>query len=194
MPSGLFLFEWSLKGETAKAVELNARAFKIAEKIGDLQGQIRQKSLEGVGLLEQRRYDEALIRFDDALNFAKTDPDVRFPLMAYMGKAQALAAQGKMAESTGLLREAMRYVESANIQVYKADLLLALANRAIQQEHDGEAESLLARAASAAKRAGMPRPYADAQLRIAQLRMNDGELASAERAIRVCITASRQLV
>ena len=76
-----------LKGETAKAVELNARAFEIARKIGDLQGEIRQKSLEGVGLLEQQRYDEAIIRFDDALNIGKSDPDIRFPLMAYMGKA-----------------------------------------------------------------------------------------------------------
>jgi CHAT domain-containing protein len=183
-----------LKGETAKAVELNARAFEIARKIRDLQGEIRQKSLEGVGLLEQQRYDEAIIRFDDALDFAKADPDVRFPLMAYMGKAQALAAQGKSAESTDLLRQAMQYVGGANMQVYKADLLLALANEAIQQKHDAEAEPLLLKATDAAQRAGMPRPYSDAQLRLAHLYAGRGDLIRAEKAIRKCISASRELV
>jgi tetratricopeptide (TPR) repeat protein len=70
-----------LKGDTAKAVELNVRAFNIAKSLNDVQGEIRQKSLEGVGLLEQQRYDDALIRFNDALNFARSEPDVRFPLM-----------------------------------------------------------------------------------------------------------------
>jgi CHAT domain-containing protein len=183
-----------LKGETAKAVELNARAFEIARKIGDLQGEIRQKSLEGVGLLEQQRYDEAIIRFDDALNFAKSDLDIRFPLMAYMGKAQALAAQGKAAESTKLLRQAMQYVEAANIQVYKADLLLALAGGAIQRRRDAEAEPLLLKAANAAKRAGMPRPYSDAQLRLAHIYADRGDLIHAERSVRECISAGRELV
>lgn len=183
-----------LKGETAKAVQLNARAFEIAREIGDVQGEIRQRSLDGVGLLEQQRYDEALIRFDDALNFARRDPDVRFPLMAYMGKAQALAAEGKTEESTRLLQQATQYVDGANMQVYKADLLLALASGAIQQKHNTEAESLLVKAADAAKRAGMPRPYSDAQLRLARLYADRGDLIDAQRAIRACITASRELV
>ena len=183
-----------LKGETAKAVELNARAFEVARQAGDLQGEIRQKSLEGVGLLEQQRYDEAIIRFDDALDFAKADPNVRFPLMAYMGKAQALAAQGKTAESTNLLNRAMQYVEAANMQVYKADLVLALADQAIQRKHNAEAEPLLLKAADAAERAGMPRPYSDAQLRLAHLYAGREDLIRAEKAIRECISAGRELV
>jgi CHAT domain-containing protein/Tfp pilus assembly protein PilF len=174
-------------------VRLNARAFGIAQETGDRQGEIRQKSLEGVGLLEQNRYDEAMIRFEDALEFANSEPDVRFPLMAYMGKAQALAAQGHEKESGELLRRAMEYVDSANMQVYKADLLLALANRAIAQKRKTEAETLLARAATSAKRAGMPRPYADAELRMTKLYMKRGELRQAEEAIKKCILASRQL-
>jgi len=75
-----------LKGDTATAVKLNVRAFQIARDLNDVQGQIRQKSLQGVGLLEQHRDDDALIRFDDALRLARINADVRFPLMAYMGK------------------------------------------------------------------------------------------------------------
>ena len=83
-----------LKGDTATAVKLNARAFQTANELKDLQGEIRQKSLEGVGLLEQQRFDDALLRFNDALRLAKTNADIRFPLMAYMGKAQTLEAEG----------------------------------------------------------------------------------------------------
>ena len=88
----------------------------------------------------------------------------------------------------------MQYVEAANIQVYKADLLLALANGAIQRKHDAEAEPLLLKAADAAKRAGMPRPYSDAQLRLAHIYADRGDPIHAERAIRECISAGRELV
>ncbi len=92
-----------LRGDTAKAVELNARAFAIAKSLNDVQGEVRAKSLDGVGLLEQQRFDDALIRFNEALNFARLEPDVRFPLMAYMGKSEALQAQGNQRESDALL-------------------------------------------------------------------------------------------
>lgn len=183
-----------LKGETAEAVRLNTRAFGIAQQIGDLQGEIRQKSLDGVGLLEQNRFDDAMIRFDDALKLASSDPDARFPLMAYMGKSQALAAEGHDKQSGELLRRALAYVDAANIQVYKADLLLALADAAVKQNRTAEAEAFLARAALSAKEAGMPRPYADAELRMTELYMKRDNFRLAEAAIRQCILASRQLI
>ncbi|MGH9773242.1 MAG: CHAT domain-containing protein, partial [Candidatus Acidiferrales bacterium] len=87
----------------------------------------------------------------------------------------------------------MAYVDAANMQVYKADLLLALAGRAMKQKRTTDAEALLARAATSAKRAGMPRPYADAELRMTELYMKRGELPQAEKAIKECIVASRKL-
>ncbi len=183
-----------LKGDTAKAVELNARAFQIAKSLNDLQGEVRQRSLEGVGLLEQQRYDDALIRFDDALSFARMDRDVRFPLMAYMGKAQALEAQGDLPGSATLLQQALKFVETADMRVYKADLLLALAGRAIKQKRTNDAEALLDQAAKAATEAGMPRPYAEANLRMTELYMAAGDFQHAETSMRKCVNASRQLV
>ncbi len=104
-----------LKGDTAKAVELNARAFAIAKSLNDIQGEVRAESLDGVGLLEQQRFDGALIRFNEALNFARSEPDVRFPLMAYMGKSEALQAQGNQRESKALLEQALKYVEAGRM-------------------------------------------------------------------------------
>jgi len=183
-----------LKGDTAKAVELNARAFAIAKSLNDVQGEIRAKSLDGVGLLEQQRFDDALIRLNEALNFARSEPDVRFPLMAYMGKSEVLQAQGNQRESEELLEQALKYVEASNMQVYKADLLLDLAGRAIKEKRIAVAQSLLQQAAAASKNAGMPRPYATAQLLMTQLYMGAGDFPHAESSINECITASRKLV
>ncbi len=183
-----------LKGDTPTAIKLNARAFEIAHRLNDIEGEIRQKSLGGVGLLEQQRYDDALIRFDDALKLARMDPDIRFPLMAYMGKAQALEAQGSIQKAEALRTEALDYVEGANMQVYKADLLLALAGQAIKQKHVEEAHDLLTRAAEAAKKARMPRPYAEANLRMTELYVSAGDYRHAEMSVTEGVAASRQLV
>jgi CHAT domain-containing protein len=183
-----------LKGDTATAIKLNARAFDIAQNLSDVQGEIRQKSLGGVGLLEQQRYDDALIRFDEVFKFAQSSPEVRFPLMAYMGKAEALEAQGNILQAQALRQEALAYVEGANMQVYKADLLLALAGQAMKQKRTKEAQGLLTQAADAAKKAQMPRPYAEASLRMTELSVTTGDFANAEKAVSACIAASRQLV
>jgi CHAT domain-containing protein len=183
-----------LKGDTAMAIKLNVRAFEIAQRLNDVQGEIRQKSLRGVGLLEEQRYDEALIRFDDALKLARTDPDVRFPLMAYMGKAQALEAQGNVQKSQALRREALEYVDGANMQVYKADLLLALAGQAVKQKDLKAGHALLEQAAEAAKKMQMPRPYAEANLRMTELYVAAGDFRRAEISVKEGVTASRQLV
>ena len=135
-----------------------------------------------------------LIRLNEPWNFARSEPDVRFPLMAYMGKSEALQAQGNQRESEALLEQALKYVEASNMQVYKADLLLDLAGRAIKEKRIAAAQSLLQQAAAASKNAGMPRPYATAQLLMTQLYMAAGDFPHAESSINECITASRKLV
>src|SRR3954468_20221391 len=86
-----------LRGDTAKAVALNTESFQTAKELHDVAGMIRAFSLKGAGLLERHAADQALSYFDQALELAKTNPDVRFPLMAYTGKSQALASQGDTA-------------------------------------------------------------------------------------------------
>jgi hypothetical protein len=86
-----------LRGDTAKAVALNTESFLKAKELNDVAGMIRAFSLKGVGLRERNAADQALLYFDQALDLANANPDVRFPLMAYMGKAQTLESQGDIA-------------------------------------------------------------------------------------------------
>ena len=92
-----------LRGDTAKAVALNTESFETAKELHDVAGMIRAFSLKGVGLLECDAADQALSYFDQALDLAKANPDVRFPLMAYIGKAQAFASQGDSAGASRLM-------------------------------------------------------------------------------------------
>lgn len=143
--------------------------------------------MEGVGLLEQQRFDDALLWFNDVLRLAKTNADIRFPLMAYMGKAQTLEAQGNRRDSRALLVEALKHLEQAKMQVCKADLSLALAGQAIKRKRVEEAKNCW-------RKRQMLRPYAEANLRTTELYMAAGDFRRAETAVMKCITASRQLV
>jgi CHAT domain-containing protein len=183
-----------LKGETAKAVELNESAYLAAKALNDIAGQVRARSLKGVGLVEQGQYEAAIPFLDEALALSKANPDVRFPLMAYMGKSEALEHQGKSRESGDLLEEARRFVDKTNMSVYKADLLVALGNKAAKAKDLSTARQYFEQAAAAARNAGMPRPYAGAMFHLTDLSVATGDLQSAERQVKEGLAADRKLI
>lgn len=183
-----------LEGETEKAVALNTETFMKAKRLNDIAGMIRTLSLKGVGLLERNAPDQALAYFDQALELAKANPDVRFPLMAYMGKAQALEAEGDGIGSGRLLKEASEFVDRIGMTVYKADLAIALGVRAEKQGKLGEAELAFERACAAATASHMPRPFADAMFHKVELRQRTGDWSGAERLLPDALRADRKLI
>lgn len=183
-----------LKGEMAKAVQLNTAAYAAAKELNDVAGQIRSRSLKGVGLLEQGQFDAALPFFDEVLALSRANPDVRFPLMAYMGKSQVLERQGHNTESRALLEEAQRFVDRTNMSVYKADLLVALGSKAERAKNFSVARALYEQAAAAAQNAGMPRPYADAMFHLTDLSIRVGDWRTAERQVKEGLIADRKLI
>ncbi len=183
-----------LKGETAKAVELNERQYSAAKALNDVAGQIRSRSLKGVGLVEQGQYEAALPFLDQAIALSTANPDVRFPLMAYMGKSTALEHQGKNRESRDLLEEAQLFVDRTNMSVYKADLLVALGSKAARAKDVATARKYYEQAAAAAQKAGMPRPYADSMFHLTDLSVAAGDLHTAEHQVREGLIADRKLI
>ncbi len=183
-----------LEGDTAKAVTLNTASFEKAKALNDVAGMVRALSLKGVGLLERNAADQALPYFDQALQLAKANPDVRFPLMAYMGKAQALESQGDLSAASRLLGEANAFVEQIGMTVYKADLAIALGNQAEKRSKFGEAEADFDRACAAAKLSHMPRPFADAMFHKIELRERNNDWRGAEKLIPAALAADRELI
>ena len=183
-----------LQGETEKAVMLNSDSFQKAKQLKDVAGMVRVLSLKGVGLLERDGADHSLPFFDQALTLAKSNPDVRFPLMAYMGKSEALEAKGDEAGSGDLLEEAKRFVDRVGMTVYRADLLIALGTRAEKLNKPDEAKMDFEEAATAATNSQMPRPFAAATFQLVELQAKRGDWAAAQRLISRGLAADRELI
>ena len=183
-----------LKGDTVKSVELNEAGYRAAKQLHDVAGQIRARSLKAVGLLEQGQAEEAQGYADEALALAKDNPEVRFPLMAYMAKSQALEVQGNKAGSLESLEQARHFVETSNMSVYKADLYVALGTKAEKAKDLTGARKMYERAATAAKNAGMPRPYSDALFHLTTLSMAAGDFPAAEKSLKEGLIADRKLI
>jgi CHAT domain-containing protein len=182
-----------LKGDPKTALVRINEAYKIARELKDIAGQIRVLSLRGVAALEQNAAAPAIPAFDQALELARANPDVRFPLMAYMGKSQALHKLGDEAGSMKLLDEARKFVELRNMSVYRADLLNALGAR-LQATDKTRAEQLFREAAESALKAGMPRPYSEAMFRLTDLLIEAGDFRGARSTVEMGLKASRELV
>ncbi|MCL4489619.1 MAG: CHAT domain-containing tetratricopeptide repeat protein, partial [Chloroflexi bacterium] len=170
------------------------KALLSAMARGDLAGQIRQLSLIGVRLTEIGSPERALPYLDQALKLASKDKDVRFPLMAYMGKARALDALGRVAESDAALEKALQYVNEAEMSVYRADVLLAMADRAVRARDRNIAIKYLEEALAAASKAQMPRPRAAALLELSRLYEQSGDLITADARATEGLRASKELV
>jgi CHAT domain-containing protein len=183
-----------LHGETEKAVMLNTASFEKAKQIKDFAGMSRALSLKGVGLLERRGADGAMPFFDQALALARSHPDLRFPLMAYMGKAEALEEKGDETGSVQLLEEAKRFVDRIGMTVYRADLLSELGTRAEKLNRIEEAKQDFEDAATAAKNSQMPRPFAAATFHLAELYARQHDWTAAERLISRGLAADRELI
>ncbi len=183
-----------LRGDTAKAVSLNTGSFLKATQQNDVAGMVRSLSLKGVGLLERKAADQALSYFDRALDLAKANPDVRFPLMAYMGKSQALESQGDVEGASHLLTQARQFVERVGMTVYEADLAIALGVQAEKRGKLAEAEAEFERARQAATRSHMPRPLADALFHKIELLERRSEWLSARHLIPTALKADRRLI
>jgi CHAT domain-containing protein len=183
-----------LEGNTAQAQAMVGKALVTAMALGDLAGQIRQLSLIGVGLSEIGLPERALPYLDQALKLASKDKDVRFPLMAYMGKAGALDALGRFAESDAAFEKALQYVDEAEMAVYRADVLLAMGDRAVRAKDRPKAIKYLEEALAAASKAQMPRPRAAALLELSRLYEESGDLNTAEARVTEGLEASRKLV
>lgn len=183
-----------LGGDSGKAIALNTESFLQEKRLNDVAGMVRALSLKGVGLLERKAADQALSYFDQALDLAKANPEVRFPLMAYMGKSQALESQGDMQGAARLLQEADHFVNTIGMTVYKADLAIALGVQAEKRAQYADAEAEFDRACTAATRAHMPRPYADAMFHKIELRQRNSDWHEAELLIPAALKADRDLI
>src|SRR6202795_297454 len=102
-------------------------ALSQATKLNDMGAQIRYLTLVGDGLIQLQRNEQAISMFDQALAVAQTIPELGQPVMPYAGKAEALAALGRTAESKKLLEDVLGISHRRTALGFESEALLELA-------------------------------------------------------------------
>jgi CHAT domain-containing protein len=105
-----------LLGDTSRAKQQVLQAWGIAKTFHDSAAIVRYSSAYGAGLVQLRKYDEALGPLDDAINRARSTPGMAYPSIAVNYKIAALSGLRRYSEALALSSEALRYPRQHNLE------------------------------------------------------------------------------
>ena len=183
----------ALQGRTSDGLFMIASALKKAEAAKDLSSVVRWSSVIGKGLFQFGRPEEAFKFFDHALAAGSGVDELRFSLMAYLGKITALAKLNRVKEARELLATTLAVARERESFGYQAELLR---QDALLAEADGAREDAIQRlleAADFARRAGANRVLAEIYLDLGRLQLALGRQKDAAGSFRAGIEASRAI-
>ena len=98
-------------GDTASAKREVITAWLASIVLHDPAAHVRYASVFGAGLVEMRRYQEALKPLDEAIKTAKDNPGVAYPIIAINSKIDALRSQHRYQEALGLSSQAITQID-----------------------------------------------------------------------------------
>ena len=103
-----------LLGDIATAKKNVVKAWFIA-KTTDPGAHIRYASMYGAGLVEMRKYKEALGPLDEAIKIAAKTHGAAYPTIAFTAKIEALSGLGENKEALALASEEMQRVSGYHL-------------------------------------------------------------------------------
>src|ERR1700681_2545211 len=168
-------------------------ALSQATKLNDTGAQIRYLTLVGAGLIQLRRYDQAISMFDQALTVAQTIPELGQPVMTYAGKAQALAALGRTSEAKKLLESVLEISHKRAALGYESEALLELAKLEERTGQNTQAIDHFTQAVAAATKADGHNLISQADLELSKALAKEKRYGEAESAAKESLEASRAI-
>jgi tetratricopeptide (TPR) repeat protein len=175
----------------AAALSILAAIVK-ARKMGDIASVVRYETLVADGLVQWKQYDKALKYFDDALEIAKSEPDIQHPLLLYSGKIEALIGLGNIAEARSLLDSSLGAAQAKGAIGYQSELHLRYGLLEIKRGSQARAIQELRMATQLADSIDAPRIAAQSTFTLAQCLETSGDMGAASGAILISINRSRQ--
>lgn len=182
-----------LQGDIGGSVTRLGQALKVAESNGDLSSQVRWLTLFGHGYVQLGRPQEALDFYDRALAIGSAVPELQFPVMTYVGRAEALIRLERFDEADGLLDEALTFATRQGARGYQAELTAQMGMIAHRRGQTDRALTLLARAVDLARQAGGNRLIAQFALETARIQRARNMPVETERTLQNGIAVARQL-
>jgi CHAT domain-containing protein/tetratricopeptide (TPR) repeat protein len=114
-------------GDTNEAKKDVLEAWTSAKVLHDPAASVRYASVYGDGLVELRRYNEALTPLNEAIKIAKDHPDVAYPSIAINSKIDALRGLRRYDEALALSADAMTHLQNASMKGHEYQILMSRA-------------------------------------------------------------------
>jgi len=146
-----------LQGNVGQASRSIGKALMTAVAEGDSGTEVRYLEIVGNGFNAMNRSSDAMFFFNRAIGIADRDHDVGTPFMAYEGKAEALAASGKLPEANSLMQSTLAEAEKQKMIEHEGQDMLILGEFAVRLNRQSQAEKYFADAFQSAMQMGLPR-------------------------------------
>ncbi len=180
-------------GDISSGVIQLSQAMAAAKESGDLPSLVRWLTLFGHGYTELGRPEQALDFYDQAFKAGARVPELRFPVMTYLGKADALMKLQRFADAEALLNDALAVATREQAFGYQAELLVKQALIAYHGKQTAPALALLAQARDLARRAGGNRLVAAIALELARIQRDLKQPQEAARTLTEGIAVARRM-
>jgi CHAT domain-containing protein len=114
-------------GDIGAAKKDVLEAWTLAKVLHDPAASVRYASVYGAGLVELRRYKEALTPLDEAIKITTTHPEVAYPTIAVNSKIDALRGLQQYNEALALSRDALEHLPNTSLKGHEFQILMSRA-------------------------------------------------------------------
>jgi CHAT domain-containing protein len=182
-----------LLGDISRAQKEVLGAYEIAKYLSDPGARVRYASAYGAGLVELKKYQQALKPLDEAIRVTETTKGLAYPSIATASKVQALGGLGRYTEAFDLANDALARVTVRHLPMHIVDLLHI---RAGLNESSGRTQNAIADYQAALQEAdefSYWRGSTETGGLLAALYERQGDYENALRTIDQAIDANRQI-
>ncbi len=146
-----------LQGNVKQAAHMVGGALMTAMAESDTGTEVRYLEIVGNGWNALNRPAEAMVFFNHVIGMADRNHDIGTPFMAYEGKAEALAMEGKMDEAQALMQRTLAKARKEKMLEHEGQDLLILGQFAVQSGQQAQAREYFEGAMKSATQMGLPR-------------------------------------
>jgi len=184
-------FSMFLEGDLGAAHGKVSAALLGAIVLQDTGAQIRYLAAIGQAFVQLGAFDDSLGYFDKALKIAASNPDAGYQFLIQQGRLQALRGKGELDAAQELADEIIAQARTRQRYVKETDALITASTVAVAKKEQSKAIEELQEAIDLAQKGGFTRLLADAQLDLADIYRNGGDLAKAESLAAAAVESTR---
>ena len=184
-------FSLFLEGDMGTAHAKVSGALIGATLLQDTGAQIRYLAAIGQAFVQLGAFDDALGFFDKALKVAASNPDAGYQFLIQQGRLQAFRGKGQLDAAQQVADELIAQARVKQRYVKETNALITASTVAVAKKEQSKAIEELEQAIQLAQKGGFTRLLADAQLSLADIYRNRGNLSKAESLAAAAVESTR---